>query len=746
MRVVAVSGRLIVLAAFVAALLAPAAAEAAITDVFGGDVICAEQPDGVRFCGSSAPRSTTETFDGVPIDVNAAFPPAPTSGPDGPYPLVMMFHGYGGHKLGLSDMQSWLDRGYAAFSMTDRGFHESCGTPASRLAAPICDTKGYVRLMDTRYEVRDAQLFAGELADEGLVKPRRIGAVGGSYGGGMSMALAALRDRVMMPSGKLVPWKSPDGKAMAIAAAAPSVPWTDLAYSLAPNGSTLDYLADAPYVRRVGVMKQSYVNGLYYGGLLAPGFYAAAGQDPGADLTGWKTLLEAGEPYGPAAQGIIDELDSHHSSYYIDHSEPPAPLLMSSGFTDDLFPADETIRYFNRTTSEYPGADVALFFGDFGHMRGQNKPRVTNVQSRRVNAWIDHYVLGSGPKPRPGVEAFTQTCPDTEPDGGPYRAPTWARMAPGEVRIGSRPDQVIDSGSNTGGQFNPVPDGKACATVPDAAVSGAATYELDPAPRGGYTLMGAATVIADFTLRGTTSQVAARLLDVAPGGTETLVARGLWRPDDGGPERQAFQLHPNGWTFAAGHVPRLELIASDSTGNPASSLGNYGRPSNGQRDVTVGNLELRLPVIERPGALGGVVKAPAKKRLRGDQELAAAFAALKHPRAELAGKRLRAGRGNRVLTARVRCPGAFAACTDGRLEITAKSKRHGEAMGFRFRVGSARFARAAGGATVKLRVPVAKGPARRFLKRSGKLRVTTAVSSAETKGAARGSALVIARR
>ena len=48
---------------------------------------------------------------------------------------MMMFHGYGGGKLGLDAMHRWLDRGYAAFSMTDRGFRESCGSAASQAAA-----------------------------------------------------------------------------------------------------------------------------------------------------------------------------------------------------------------------------------------------------------------------------------------------------------------------------------------------------------------------------------------------------------------------------------------------------------------------------------------------------------------------------------------------------------------------------------------------------------------------------------
>ena len=108
--------------------------------------------------------------------------------------------------------------------------------------------RGYIHLMDDRYEVRDAQFFAGELADEGLADGQRVGAIGGSYGGGLSLQLATLKDRVMMPDGSLVPWTSPAGRpSMRIAGATPDIPWSDLAYSLAPNGGKLDYVADAPY-------------------------------------------------------------------------------------------------------------------------------------------------------------------------------------------------------------------------------------------------------------------------------------------------------------------------------------------------------------------------------------------------------------------------------------------------------------------------------------------------------------------
>jgi acetyl esterase/lipase len=122
--------------------------------------------------------------------------------------------------------------------------------------------------MDTRFEVRDAQELAGLLVDDAIADPDRIGATGGSYGGGISMALAALKDRKMLENGTLVPWVSPDGVPISLAAAAPEIPWTDLAYSLVPNGYTLDYVQDSPYdMGPIGVEKRSFVGGLFALGL-----------------------------------------------------------------------------------------------------------------------------------------------------------------------------------------------------------------------------------------------------------------------------------------------------------------------------------------------------------------------------------------------------------------------------------------------------------------------------------------------
>ncbi len=640
--------RAAILALPLGALALPGTAGAAIPNIpngAGGNITCTVQTGanaGQRHCAG-----IFTTFDGAPIDVNVGFPPAPASGPDGDFPVVGLFHGWGGSKLAVTS-GGWINDGYAVFSMSARGWGNSCGAFDSKRTQPVC-ANGYNHLMDTRVEVRDAQEVFEALADraatgatagEGLIDPQAIGATGGSYGGGMSMALGALKDRKMIPAGDgtLVPWVSDTGKPMRIAAAQPDIPWTDLVYSLQPNGHTLDYVVDSPYLARgrIGVMKQSFVTGLYTTGQAASN-YAPAGTDPDADLINWFASINAGEPYdqNPASQDIADELTKHHSSYYIDDSTAPAPLLISNGWTDDLFPPDEAIRFYNRTRATHPGTPISLIFSDHGHPRGQNKGPDATFRSRQLHAWFDHYVKGTGAAPFQGVQTLTQTCGN--PSGGatgsfddpntdqPFRAPTWADLPRGEVRHTAAAAQVIapSISDQAGAAFDPITGGGACATAPGDDQAGTATYRLPAATGDGYTLMGSPTIVADINSPGPTSQLAARLLDVAPEGNETLVARGLYRPEinsGSAATRQVFQLHPNGWRFDADHIAKLELLPADQP---------YGRNSNGQATVTVSNLELRLPVLEEPG---GVVLSAAPKVVPPGYQLSADYVAAGYPR------------------------------------------------------------------------------------------------------------------
>src|SRR5258705_2650504 len=221
-----------------ALLLTSTTHAATVASVFGGKVPCITQLNGAQFCAGTL-LTRVESWDGVPLDANVTIPPASMNGP---FPLIVDLHGWGIGKTQTPEDQA-LD-GYVVLSYSARGFHFSCGFAAARLPdltlsnPTACTDRGWIRLADARYEGRDTQYLAGLLADEGLVIPDRIGVTGSSYGGGQSMILAALKNRVMLPDGSLTAWKSPGGLDMAIAAAGPLIPWSDLAYALVPTGRT----------------------------------------------------------------------------------------------------------------------------------------------------------------------------------------------------------------------------------------------------------------------------------------------------------------------------------------------------------------------------------------------------------------------------------------------------------------------------------------------------------------------------
>ena len=238
-------------------------------------------------------------------------------------------------------MQHWLDRGYATFSMTDRGFHESCGSQASQDAAPAACANGYIRLIDNRYEVRDAQEFAGQLADEGLVDPQRIGSIGGSYGGGMSMALGALAqphgDARLQPRPLDQPGRQAD----------------------ADRGRGAEHPVDRPRLlaaaerQHARLRRRRPVSGPDRGREAVAGRRAlllrhsaprastprsAPTRPPTSPAGG--TRIERASRTGPTRRRSSTRSPSTTPRTTSTTRSPPAPMLMSSGFTDDLFPAE----------------------------------------------------------------------------------------------------------------------------------------------------------------------------------------------------------------------------------------------------------------------------------------------------------------------------------------------------------------------------------------------------------------------
>jgi len=576
-------GLAVPLALAVGCLIVPAA-QAAPPSPFGH--VCAPQ-SGVLFCPTSIDAQRVPTFDGVPLDVDVTLP---ASG-DGPFPTIVMLHGYGGSKTSFEGTGGeatynnvfYAQQGYAVVNYSARGFGRSCGRPDSR-TSPGCDA-GWIHLADHRYEARDTQYLLGLLVDQGVARASALGVTGVSYGGIQSLNLARLRNRIRLPDGSLRPWKSPKGTALRIAAAYPRWAASDLTYSLQPNGRFLDFRTPKPgqSIRPGGVMKKSYNDVLYLAGL-GTGFYAPKGSAFSADLTTWKELADRGEPARGDALAVGKELTGFHS--WMGLTGPSPPLLVQNGWTDDLFPAPEALRVY-RTFHAAPGARISLQLADLGHPRGANDPAVDRALLKQGQQFFAAYLKGQGKPPRQGsVLAYTQTCPSIARGGGRFKAENWERLHPRTVTMRRRGAlRMNSSGGNpdTAKAIDPVSSSGSCATVPAEHAEGTAIVERRFSKP--FTLLGMPLVQAQIRTKGRGGFIAARLWDVHDG-TQVLVSRGVYRLRDDQSGSAMFQLFGNGWRFARGHTAKLELLGNDP---------NFLRTSNFKFRVTFSRTRVDLP-------------------------------------------------------------------------------------------------------------------------------------------------------
>jgi predicted acyl esterase len=544
--------------------------------------------DGALFCPTADDAARVPSFDGVPLDVDVWLP---ATG-DGPFPTIVMLHGFGGSKAEFENPGPagyngafYARQGYAVVLPTARGFGRSCGVADSR--TPGCE-RGWIHLDDQRYEARDVQWLLARLVDQLVARPDALGVTGISYGGGASMMLAMLADRIRRPDGTTESWQSPDGVPLAIAAAWARWPWTDLADALLPNGRS----GVRTYASPVGVDIQAYVNALYQ---LAntSGFVAPAGADPDADLTTWKQRMDRGEPYGTDVRAILNKIHTYHGALGLPIDKGLTPLLIQSGWTDDLFPVGQGLRIYDLLRQKSSRAPVALQLGDLGHSRAANHPGDTAALNAQGLAFFNARLKHSGTGPAPGsVTAYTQTCPrKAAHGGGPYRATAYSRLARGKLVFRHNAAQRVTSsgGDATLAQKLSPLALDACKPVADQIARGTAVATLRSA---GFTLLGMTHVRADVSVRGHDALLVGRLWDVDPAhGRQRLVDRGVIRLRSKKVVR--FDLNGNGYRFARGHRVKLELLGRDSP--------TY-RAANGTFSVTLRNLTVALPTRERQRA------------------------------------------------------------------------------------------------------------------------------------------------
>jgi dienelactone hydrolase len=419
----------------------------------------------------------------IALDVDVSLPTS--APPAGGYPLIVLMHGCcGGNKTGWEATSfdaagerwhynnAWFaSRGYAVITYTARGFIDNQNRGST----------GETQLDSRRFEINDYQHLACQVTagasdfedvvpgpDPVTIDPQRVVATGGSYGGGFTWLAAT------DPKWTCNAETGAAGTEMSLAAAAPKYGWTDLAYTLVPNGlhsqrpgalpatngcdtgpKQLDG-GDCPAPQApVGTPKMSIVAGLY-----------ATGNLPTGDHTTFppsihEALVCLNGPYPPELNpGCANTIDStlpeflrDRSAYYQNDffasiaADPSyrVPTFNAATFTDPLFPPSENTRMHNRLLETVPGYPLKAYFGDVQHFV-QNKDKewadvcgpdrhvceqsdypggdfnadptglVRTGITTRLNRFIDFYAqpadgYGGGP-PEFDVTASLQVCPE----------------------------------------------------------------------------------------------------------------------------------------------------------------------------------------------------------------------------------------------------------------------------------------------------------------------------------------------
>ncbi len=550
---------------------------------------------GVRFCQGNGTTERVPSFDGVPLDADVTLPAAGR----GPFPLIVMLHGLDGNKTNFEstsddggiDNVTFASKGWAVLTYTARGFGNSCGTAASRSDTPAC-AKGWIHLADQRYEIRDTQYLTGMLVDEGLVKPS-IAVTGVSYGGGQTLELAMLKNRMRLTNGKIVPWVSPKHHVpMSIGAAYAMWGWDDLVTSLDPNGALLTdkYTKAADDVSPAGVEKQSWNNLLY--GATTLYYLAPPGADPSADLTDWYKAISAGEPYSATDLSDLRQIQTYHSAIGIPMAPGgPAPTVMQNGWTDTLFPVSEALHWSERYAADHADPPLLQIFDDVGHGWAHNKPADVALQTADAIAFLDDEMISHTP-PETGVVAIGTTCPSKAASHPMLSAKSWTALQIAQLNFADVKAQVVTSSGGSSvvaASLNPAYSSAYCQALSSAKEPGTAAYVVVPKSSKSKVIIGALRVHATLKVTGNYPELVGRLWDVnLSNGTRQLVEAGVYRPAVNqaagtkktavGATKATFELSPNLWTLPAGHELDLELVGSTSP---------WFRASNGTFSIAV---------------------------------------------------------------------------------------------------------------------------------------------------------------
>jgi ABC-2 type transport system ATP-binding protein len=241
-----------------------------------------------------------------------------------PVPMVFHSHGWGGSRTkDAASFSKFLSNGYGVLSFDQRGFGEDGGK---------------ARIENPDYEGKDVEALVSLVSKLPWVQQDakgdpRLGAIGGSYGGGYQF-VGAFRELT-------------DNKKPVFDALAPEITWWDLKQSLAPQEVVRTEWVSALSAVGAQALPNEALEGTAIGG--ATGMWPK-GQAPGVpDLDAF--FLKNG-PAWQVSQGRVLDI----------------PVLFGQGITDTLFPLHQGLQNFAKALT--PSARAKSIFVGYngGHV------------------------------------------------------------------------------------------------------------------------------------------------------------------------------------------------------------------------------------------------------------------------------------------------------------------------------------------------------------------------------------------
>ena len=548
----------------------PSGADTYSTGLFTGTgsrgLDCSLTANGGRVCNGYLRSDVDKTM----LDTRLEIPPGA-----GPFPLVALIHGYGGSKTSSGDIAArLLADGYAILRYSTRGFGDSWGQ---------------VNLADLHAEIGDLRSMIGQVVDQKdyNLNPDAVAVAGASYGGGHSwLSLVA-------PT-----FVSPKKNTVRIRAVIPIAPWSDLLYSLLPNGRPRNSLDG------LGGLKLSYVNGLYGSGIRQnparpypnyPDYFIA-----------WHAYINATEPSSvdPTWQSITTGLTLGRSIWWQQSfwqsvsAGSRIPVFEVQGFTDDLFPLPEAKRMMLALQTVAPDYPITSYFGDLGHPRARNQPAEVDYVLGLIEPWLAYYLKGVGSAPTSAI--YASRTDETFNPAHVIRVNDWSTLATGELTQdwAGTPTPLVNPATciASGVFWDPfvgIADGELqpyLMTPPPSDTGACSLSTFSFTPTSDVTIAGQPAVTLDAVVAGHRVQLNVRLIDVN-GTSERLITRGTLTLDAGlgvniGATQIVIPTYGNFWLVPAGHTLRLEISNVDSP---------YITPSREPSTTIIDAVHLRIP-------------------------------------------------------------------------------------------------------------------------------------------------------